>query len=330
MIKRILFSDPVMRFRAAIATFRTRFDPYYRVKILKSAYEELKANACYEFAGCECWTPRILGLEETLRFVIDKHASMARYGDGEFALMAGGRMSFEESNQEMALRLKEVLRNPLPNCLNCVPNIFGSLARYRPLDIQYWRGAAVWMRPILKECVETHDNVGVAQNAVLGDPQVSRAYLGVGDKTLASKIFRLWKELFADKDILIVEGRFSRLGVGNDLFSGAKSIKRIWCPAKGAYARYDDIKNAVLKHATKDSLIVIALGATATILAYDLSKLGYWAVDAGHVDVEYMWMKMGAKDKVAIPGRYVNEALNGHEQVNYDGEDVANNVVKVI
>lgn len=31
-------------------------------------------------------------------------------------------------------------------------------------------------------------------------------------------------------------------------------------------------------------LILIALGMTATVLAYDLSKAGFWAIDIGHID----------------------------------------------
>lgn len=330
MMRDLWHSDIMLAIRKRIAAVRNCVDPIYIWRKLRRAKQIVAANAPYEREDKGIWYPQILGLEETLRKVIDKRMSLARYGDGEFELMAGRRMSFEVANSEMAGRLKDILKEPLPNCLNCVPNIFGSLERYRDTDKSYWRTAAVWMRPILRECMETLDNGGVAQNTILGDPQVSRAYLGVGDKAMAPKIFGLWKELFSGKDILIVEGRFSRLGVGNDLFDGAKSIKRIWCPANGAYAKYDEIKSTVLKHATKDTLIVMALGATATILAYDLAKLGYWAVDAGHVDVEYMWMKMGATNKIAIPGRYVNEALDGHEMVCVKGEAQKYNVVAEI
>ena len=37
----------------------------------------------------------------------------------------------------------------------------------------------------------------------------------------------------------------------------------------------------------KKNLILISLGPTATVLAYDLSKLGYQAIDIGHTDLEY-------------------------------------------
>lgn len=42
---------------------------------------------------------------------------------------------------------------------------------------------------------------------------------------------------------------------------------------------------------------MISLGPTATVLAYDLFKAGYQAIDFGHVDVEYEWWRMGAHKK---------------------------------
>lgn len=329
-MREIFNSTAILKFRSCIARIRSRLDPYYQIRQLSKRFNALAENACYEFSPDKTWQPKHLGLEETLRKIIDERLSVARYGDEEFGLMAGKNMSFELANSELALRLRQVLKEPCPKCLNCVVNIFGSLARYRPSDIEFWRNAAIWMRPILMECVPKATYCGDVKY-VYGDPMISRAYLGVGDPTIADHVFKLWKELFFGKEILIVEGRFSRIGIGNDLLAGAKGIKRIWCPAKGAFAKYEEIKNAVLKHATQDELILIALGASATILAYDLSKLGYWAIDAGHVDVEYMWMQMGAKEKCPIPGRYVNECLDrGREMIKVEGEEAANNVVEVI
>ena len=58
----------------------------------------------------------------------------------------------------------------------------------------------------------------------------------------------------------------------------------------------------------QNDLVLLALGPTATVLAYDLSKNGIQAVDIGHVDIEYEWCRLGTRQKVAIDGKYVNEA----------------------
>lgn len=55
-------------------------------------------------------------------------------------------------------------------------------------------------------------------------------------------------------------------------------------------------------------MILLALGPTATALAYDLYCQGYRAIDIGHVDIEYEWCRMGATEKVPIKDKYTNEA----------------------
>ena len=50
-------------------------------------------------------------------------------------------------------------------------------------------------------------------------------------KVWFNKITRLWDE----KNILIVEGETSKLGVNNALFSNVKNINRIICPSNNAW-----------------------------------------------------------------------------------------------
>ena len=40
----------------------------------------------------------------------------------------------------------------------------------------------------------------------------------------------------------------------------------------------------------KSVLFLVALGPTATVLAYDLSKIGYQAIDIGHIDISFVWV----------------------------------------
>jgi len=114
-----------------------------------------------------------------------------------------------------------------------------------------------------------------------------------------------------NKDIVIIEGEQSRLGIGNDLFDNSRSIQRIICPSENAFELYDEIFNEALK-IDKNKLILIALGPTATVLAYDLYKYGYQAIDIGHVDIEYEWYLRNATNKIKIENKYVNEAHNGN------------------
>ena len=88
---------------------------------------------------------------------------------------------------------------------------------------------------------------------------------------------------------------------------GMKTIKRIIAPAKNAYDDFENILKKALS-VDKDYLFLIALGPTATVLSYELAKKDRVAFDVGHVDIEYEWLRRGAKKKVAITGKFVNES----------------------
>ena len=62
---------------------------------------------------------------------------------------------------------------------------------------------------------------------------------------------------------------------------------------------------------SKETLIIISLGPTATVLAYDLSLMGYQAIDIGHIDNEYEWYLRKAEERVDIAYKYVHEIVSG-------------------
>ena len=132
-------------------------------------------------------------------------------------------------------------------------------------------------------------------------------------------MFPRLKGLWEGKDIIIIEGVKTRLGVGNDLFTGAKSIKRILGPATNAFDHLDEIREKIEEVRT-DELVIMALGPTATILAADLSAKGIQAIDIGHVDIEYEWYLRGAQKHDPVPGKYTNEADQGSHVDECDDE----------
>ena len=98
--------------------------------------------------------------------------------------------------------------------------------------------------------------------------------------------------------------------------NNAKSIKRIICPAENAFDAYEEI----LKYVTnlkinKDTLILISLGPTATVLAYDFAKLGNQVFDFGHFDIQYEYFLRNATKVIKIPSKYVNEIIEGARNI---------------
>ena len=58
-------------------------------------------------------------------------------------------------------------------------------------------------------------------------------------------------------------------------------------------------------------MILISLGPTATILTYDILKLGNQIIDFGHFDIQYEYYLRNATKKIKIPKKYVAEVKDG-------------------
>lgn len=271
-----------------------------KIEDLEGRLRAIEDNLYAEIGDPLMFFPKIMTMDETLDWILENNGSICRFGDGEFSQIMGGGMGFQVHDPKMGHCLLQILENPIPNCLVCLTNIFGSLAG-APHWVQcFSRKVAVRVRreifPHLSKDYE-----------VFGNADVTRPYWPSLDINQSKKVFAKWQKVFHNRDLILVEGCFTRLGIGNDLFASARSVRRILCPATNAFEKYPDILGAILRFAKMGDLILLALGGTATILAYDLSKEGLQAVDVGHIDIQYIYMKMGVKDKVMIPGKYTNE-----------------------
>ena len=254
--------------------------------------------------------PTVIGMSETISAIRSRRASISRYGDGEFDLICGRTEGFQNSNRQLAQRLRQILKkNDIsPRFLVALPDCFGSLAQFTPEAQLHWQLRLDRERIKWVGLLNTKDPYYQAQ--------ITRFYFDWADKSQCPTWYQGLKAIWQDESVILVEGEKSRVGVGNDLFDNAKTLKRILCPSENAFDCYDSILAAIKKHATKDSLIFMALGPTATVLAYDLFLEGYWAVDAGHIDLEYEWMRLGVTQKTAITGKYTNEVAGGNQVAN--------------
>lgn len=251
-------------------------------------------------------TVNIMDMQETLGCVRTRQVSAVRFGDGEIKLMTGRSIAYQDYDEGLAKRLKQIITLPdNDKLLVCLPDVFERQERYNDTCISFWK----WH---LEQYQDFYAEV-ITNEKCYGSAFISRPYMDLADKSLSGKHFQNMKELFADRDILIVEGFYSCSGVGNDLFQRAKSIERIICPSRNAYSKYEMILDTIRQHGT-DKLILLMLGPTAKVLAYDLAFEGFWAIDIGHVDSEYEWYKMGATHKVKFQNKHTAE-------VNYD-EDI--------
>lgn len=245
---------------------------------------------------------KIMTIEETITDIIINKKSISRFGDGEFLLLFKTQdLKFQKQNILLESKLTEVLNNRNPTFLVALPDGLTNTKSHRRFAKVYW---------LL--FINTH---GKKLSKLLdvtyryGNANMTRPYIIMNNQSKSKIYFDKIKTLWQDKDVLVIEGNLSRLGVGNDLFQNVKSLKRILCPNKNAFEKYEEIKSAAIKFGA-NKLVLFSLGPTATVLCSELCNVGFWAIDIGHLDVEYMWMLMGAKTRTAIKGRYVNESDN--------------------
>lgn len=252
--------------------------------------------------------PNILPIEDTLDMILNHKASMARFGDGEFAIMAlKERQKFQNVDEKLARRLGEVIRCNDNNFIVAIADNYGTLDNF---NLEGKSGVRLYMTD---EVRRDHAKF-IDRNRDYHNAYISRPYAMYADnKTDApSKRFAALKKIWDKRDIIFVEGAQTRLGVGNDLFDNASSIRRVIAPPTNSFSKYDDILAATLSAASKDDLILIALGPTAGVLAYDLYTEGFQALDIGHLDLEYEYSLRGQGGRCEVKGKYNNEFENGN------------------
>ena len=266
--------------------------------------------------------PKVINSIDSLKKINKEKLSIGRYGDGEFLIINGKSIKFQDYDPLLARRLKEILFAKEDKYYSCIPSIY----KYNETRCLKYNEEVFWLNEILYY-KKTYLNKEYQNKAYL-DACLSRPYIRYKKPKVSKELFDEIKKIWNKKDILIVEGKFSRLGVGNNLFDNAKSIKRILCPNKNAFSSYNKILNEVVKY--KSKLVLIALGPTATILAYDLYKLNIRALDIGHLDLEYEWYLSGAKEKQLVKNKIVNEVEEENKIDDIKENDYLNSILKEI
>lgn len=257
--------------------------------------------------------PKIMTVEETIDEIVLNKKSIARFGDGEFSIMAGcSRWRFQRNDSKLAERLREVITSKDDNILIGLNDFYGNLSHRTKEEVDFIRA---YITPQVRaEHMELID-----LNRVYAHACISR--------NITMERVKNQKRIWDNKECVFIEGDKTRMGVGNDLFDNAKSIQRILCPAESAFDNYTTILDEALKlplHKT----ILIALGPTASVLAYDLSKAGYHAIDIGHADLSYEWLlRTGSSEKTAVKYKYNNEYEGGYIVENIHDEKYESEII---
>lgn len=234
---------------------------------------------------------KVHSIDETIDELLHTQKSLVRFGDSDIVTIKGVSLPIQQTSLEISQGLGEILAYPYDDLLVALPNVFDSLSDYHKSFRLFWRDHLLFFRKVY----EKHCNLDKTYYSAF----ISRCYYPMKDKSRCAGWYAKIKELWKDRDIVVVEGSKTHNGVGNDLLDSAKSIERIICPPKNAYASLDKIIAACEQYG-KDKLFLLSIGSTAKFVAQILFRKGYRVLDIGNMDMEYEWFLMGASGKEPI------------------------------
>lgn len=217
---------------------------------------------------------RILSEHDTIRYLLEKKCSIARYGDGELKLCFGKSAISQKATRGIKNDLRKILKSKNPNCLIGIPRI-----KERTTWVSE-RKRIFWNKYKQDQFYRLYDS----------KKQYGSAFVTRGDA--APEIdnwdyYELVKQLWLNKPTILIQGEFQRFNKSLTLL-GCSSVLYTMCEARrDAYKDIPDLISYIKRNVEKGTVVVISLGPAATVLAYELSLLGIQALDLGHMGQFY-------------------------------------------
>lgn len=218
------------------------------------------------FNMVEHMQPRLLSMLDTMKKIRDEELSIARFGDGEIkSMLTKTGCGFQDHDWKLMRELRDITSEK-SDLLVCYPSIMSEEPWWHNFWSRYWAECKFYL-----------------QKDTYGDSFISRpeAFYQYGEE-----IATIWKEIWNGKQVCFITGAGSRLNAQHTIFNTIKDSKHIYSKSRNAY---DDIDNVMEKCKTVKNvdMFLIALGPTGTVLAHRLYKLGYRALDIGHLNNSY-------------------------------------------
>lgn len=224
--------------------------------------------------------PMVLSEDATLEAALAGR-SLARYGDGEFKLAIGKKCVSQDADPALAEHLKLILKSARrPDCLVCIPNLDSDTPKR-----------------------ESWENYRADRyTALLSDGPYGSSFITRPDSAPWIDRPGYWdkvRQLWAGRDVVLVHGGHNALTP--EALSAARSVHEIVGPRTSAYgelarleaeilAVWRPLWQAWLRHPDDERelgrprpVVIMCLGAAATVLAWRLSGQGVQALDLGHM-----------------------------------------------
>lgn len=221
--------------------------------------------------------PTVLGCHETVEAIVTGKLSVSRMGDGELRVVEGGGTKTQPGDPELTRRMREILKSSDPRLMVCILDLWSEYevgcewASREKVTARF--GAEAWVRKYLQP------------GRVHGCASISRLCTwALGDHAAWwAKVRQIW----GGRPVLLVTGSKKGRAAEFGLLDNAEKVET-WDLAQktDCWQRYPKILAECERWARKqagDPLVYAAIGATATVLAADLSARGVQCIDAGHM-----------------------------------------------
>ena len=151
---------------------------------------------------------KIINDENTLEEIINTNKSISRFGDGEFELMLGNSLDFQNFNQSLSNKLKDILNINEKSLLIAIniPYKFVDLNKFNKNAKNYYIN---WLQKIKFSLAKM-----LNKSRQYYSSTITRFYIDYENKNGTSKKL---KKIWNKKEIVIIEGEKSRVGLGNNL-----------------------------------------------------------------------------------------------------------------
>jgi hypothetical protein len=214
--------------------------------------------------------PEIVDEQNTLAALLDTGSSIARFGDGEFKLIAGFDQMREPRNKKLGRELKDVLQNQREKLLVGIPTLDPKGPKY--LNWRY-RAAQRFGRYVAPGV-----NNGMRYFSAFITRPDSAPW--IYSREYAEHFVRLWKDKFP---ILVSEPDTAIYRL-LERTASAGTFGFVACPHSETYKELDDIEHRVRQRAGAETqracVALLSCGPAATCLSARLSGT-MQAIDVG-------------------------------------------------
>ena len=214
---------------------------------------------------------------KTIRYLLDQHASIARYGDGELKLCLGKSAKSQCADKEMQKRLLEILKsNNDANCLVGIPRIYSEEDQTRMTERKW----SFWKNYTGKRFLNLYN-----PNKYYGSAFITRP--DTNTEIDCKEYYDELKLVCKDRPVVVMHGEGTGFLKSRSLVDTAHTVAELTGPIRDSYSYHDKLLKTLLSVSDKDTIILLSLGPEATVLAYDLAMAGRQALDLGHLGMFY-------------------------------------------